>query len=128
MRDLGPVTIFAIGAIDDFVVDIGDVGHQAHRNARPLQVATQNVVHQGGASVPQVRWPVHRWATQIDAQSARLTHFQFAHLACDGVVQMQHGISLEAYRDAEPSCALIQLNRDERPRKALPRQPGNHTD
>ena len=127
VRDVCPVTIFAIRAVNNFVVNVGDIGHQSNLHARPFQITTQNVVHQCGSTVTQMRWPVHGWATQIDAQLAWLSHFQFAHLARNGVVQMQHGSSLEAQQDAKPSCAPIQLNRDERPRKADPRQPGIHS-
>ena len=127
VRDLAPVTVFAIRAVNNFVVNIGDIRHQSNLYSGPLQIPAQNVVHQGGSTVTQMRWPIHSWPTQIDAQLAWLSHFQFAHIARNGVVQMQHGSSLEAQQDAKQSCAPIQLNRDERPRKANPRQPGIHS-
>ena len=127
VRDLAPVTIFAIRAINNFVVNVGDIRHQSNLHSGPLQIPAQNVVHQGGSTVTQMRRPIHSWPAQIDAQFARLSHFQFTHIARNGVVQMQHESSLEAQQDAKQSCALIQLNRDERPRKANPRQPGIHS-
>ncbi len=86
MRDLIPRTILAISAVDDLVVDVGDIGHQSHLNTRPLHISTQDVVDQSGSAVAQMWRAIDGWATQIDAQLARLAHFEFANIACHGVI------------------------------------------
>ena len=88
--DVFPSTIFTIGAVDDLVVDIGDVRHEPDFQARPGEVAAQNVVHQCGSPVPQVGWPVHRGATEVDAHLARLAQSQGFHTLCGGVIEVQH--------------------------------------
>ena len=52
MGDVFPRTILSIGTIDDLVVDIGDVRHEPDFQARPGEVAPQNVVHQRGSPMP----------------------------------------------------------------------------
>ena len=86
MCDLIPRTIFAICTVNDLVVDIGDIGYQSHLNTAPLHISAQNVVDQCGSAVAKMRRAIDRWTTQIDAQLARLTHFEFAHIACHGVI------------------------------------------
>ncbi len=52
MSDVFPRTILTVGTIDDLVVDVGDVRYQPNFQARPGEIAAQNVVHQCGSSVP----------------------------------------------------------------------------
>ena len=63
MGDVFPRTILSIGTVDDFVVDVGDVRYEANFQARPGEIAAQNVVHQCGPPVPQVRGAVHSGPT-----------------------------------------------------------------
>jgi len=63
LSDVGPWATFFISALDDFVVDIGDVGDETHRQTRPGEVPAQDVVDQSGATVTQMGWPVDRGAT-----------------------------------------------------------------
>jgi hypothetical protein len=86
MRDFCPWTIFTICAVNDLVVDVGDIGDQTHLNTRPLHISTQNVVDQCGSAVAQMRRAIDGRTAQIDAQLARLAHFEFAHIACHGVI------------------------------------------
>ena len=86
MCDLIPWTILAICAVNDLVINVGDIGHQSHLHSRPLHISTQDVVDQSGSAVAQMRRAIDRWTTQIDAQLARLAHFEFAHIACHGVI------------------------------------------
>ena len=71
--DVLPRPVLVVGALDDLVVDVGDVRHQPHIQACPLEVATKNVVAQRGAAVAEVGGTVHRRAAQVDADFARLT-------------------------------------------------------
>lgn len=63
VSDVGPWATFCIGALDDLVVDISDVGNKAHRQAGPREVPAQDVVDQSGATMTQMGWPVDRGAT-----------------------------------------------------------------
>ena len=63
LSDVGPRATFFIGALDDLVVDIGDVGNEAHRQTRPGEVPAKDVIDQSGAAVTQMGRPVDRGAT-----------------------------------------------------------------
>ena len=63
VSDIAPRATFCIGALDDLVVDIGDVGNETHRQTRPGEVPAQDVVDQGGAAMTQMGRPVDRGAT-----------------------------------------------------------------
>ena len=63
VSDIAPRATFCIGALDDLVVDIGDVRDKAYRQAGPGEVPAQDVIDQGGAAVTQMGWPVDSWAT-----------------------------------------------------------------
>lgn len=88
--DVTPWPTLAVGPVDDFVVDVGDVGDQPHLNAPPGQISPQDVVHQGGAPMAQMGWAVHRGATQIDAECAGLAHSEGQHALGGGVIEVQH--------------------------------------
>ncbi len=88
--DLVPRTILALGAVDDLVVDIGDVRDQANLKTRIREVPAQNVVDQGGSPMAKVGWPVHRGAAEIDADFPRLSHGERFHALGGGVVEVQH--------------------------------------
>ena len=63
LSDVGPRATFCIGALDDLVVDISDVGNETHRQAGPSEVPAQNVIYQSGAAVAQMGRPVDRRTT-----------------------------------------------------------------
>ena len=90
MGDVFPRTILSIGTVDDFVVDVGDVRYKANFQARPGEIAAQNVVHQRGPPVPQVRGAVHGGPTKVDADLAWLAQSQGFHTLCGGVIEVQH--------------------------------------
>ena len=62
MCDFAPRSILAVCPIDDFVVDVGDVGDETHRDTAPFHISTENVVDQGGPAVAEVRGAVHGWS------------------------------------------------------------------
>ena len=63
VRDVLPRSVLPIGAINDLVVDVRDVGDQSHVDTSPLEIPAQDVVHQRGSTVPQVRRAVDGWTT-----------------------------------------------------------------
>ena len=63
LSDVGPRATFVIGALDDLVVDISDVGNETHRQASPGEVPAKDVVDQSGTAVTQMGRPVDRGAT-----------------------------------------------------------------
>ena len=63
LSDVAPQATFCISALNDLVVDIGDVRNETYRQAGPGEVPAQDVIDQSGAAVTQVGWPVDRWAT-----------------------------------------------------------------
>ena len=91
VRDLLPRTVLTVGAIDDAVVDVGDVADQADLQPAPLEVPAQHVVDQGRAAVADVRRAVHGGTAQVDAHRAGLAHGELTYLPGGGVVQVQHG-------------------------------------
>ena len=63
LSNVGPRATFFVRAIDDLVVDIGDVGDETDRQTRPGEVPAQNVIDQSGATVTQMGWPIDSWTT-----------------------------------------------------------------
>ena len=63
VSDIAPRATFCIGALDDLVVDIGDVGNETHRQTGPGEVPAKDVIDQSGAAVTQMGWPVDGGAT-----------------------------------------------------------------
>ena len=92
LSDLLPRPVLTVGTVDDLVVDIGDVAGEAHVQAAPFEIAAQHVVHQGGPAMAEMRGPVHRGATQVDAHRAGLAQGELTNLSGGSVVQVQHGL------------------------------------
>ena len=88
--DLVPGATLALGAVDDLVVDIGDVRDQANLKTRIREVPAQDVVDQGGSAMAQVGWSIDRRAAEVDADLARLSHGERFHALGGGVVEVQH--------------------------------------
>ena len=63
LSDIAPRATFFIGALDDLVVDVGDVGNETHRQTCPGEVPAKDVIDQSGAAVTQMGRPVDRGAT-----------------------------------------------------------------
>ena len=78
------------GPLDDVVVDVGDVGHVAHRQAAEEQVTAQHVEGQGEAAVPDVGQVVDGRATDVHRHLARVAELERADRAGGGVVEVQH--------------------------------------
>ena len=88
--DIGPGTALAISAVDDLVVDIGDVRDKAHLEPSPGEIAAEDVVDQGGPAMAQMGWPVDRGAAEIDADLAWLAQGEGSHALGGGVIEVQH--------------------------------------
>lgn len=63
VSDVCPRATFCIGALDDLVVNIGDVRDKAYRQAGPGEVPAQDVIDQGGAAMTQMGRPIDGWTT-----------------------------------------------------------------
>ena len=63
VSDIAPRATFSISAVDDLVVDIGDVGNETHRQTRPGEVPAKDVIDQSGAAVTQMGRSVDGWTT-----------------------------------------------------------------
>ena len=63
LSDIAPRATFCIGALDDLVVNIGDVRNETYRQAGPGEVPAKDVIDQSGAAMTQMGWPVDRGAT-----------------------------------------------------------------
>lgn len=85
-----PRTALIVGAVDDLVVNVGDVRHQPHLETSIREVPAQNVVHQRGSAMAQVRRAVHGGATEINADHARISQCEGFHALRGGVVEVQH--------------------------------------
>ncbi len=90
LSNVGPWATFFIGALDDLVVDIGDVGNETHRQTRPGEVPAKDVIDQSGTTMTQMGRAIDRGATQIDADRPRLAQCQRFHALRGGVVEVQH--------------------------------------
>ena len=63
LSDIAPRATFSIGALDDLVVDIGDVGNETHRQTRPSEVPAKDVIDQSRATMTQMGRPIDRGTT-----------------------------------------------------------------
>jgi len=88
--DLVPGATLSLGAVNDLVVNIGDVRDQPNLKARIREVPAQNVVDQGGSPMTEMGRPVHSGAAEIDADFPRLSHGERFHALGGGVVEVQH--------------------------------------
>ena len=91
-RDLLGRAALAVGAVDDVVVDVGDVRDVANLEPRPLEVATQHVEHEREPAVAEVGRAVDRGTTHVHAHLARLAERELADSAGGGVVEADHGL------------------------------------
>ena len=89
-----PRAVFPVGAVDDFVVDVGDIGNEAYLDACPGEITAQNVVDQGGSAVPQVGRAIHSGAAQIDGEVPGLAHCKGSDLLSGSVVERKHSLTL----------------------------------
>ncbi|MEJ7720318.1 MAG: hypothetical protein WKF58_07635 [Ilumatobacteraceae bacterium] len=91
LRDLVPGALLASGALDDPVVDVGDVGDEAHLEAAPLGVAAEDVEDERHSAVADVRRAVDRRPADVHGQRVGLTECQLTDLARCGVEEAEHG-------------------------------------
>ena len=77
-------------ALDDLVVDVGDVAHVGDREAARTQPAAHDVEHDHDARVPDVAVVVDGHAAHVHAHLARLDGYEILLLARERVVDLQH--------------------------------------
>jgi len=89
-RVRAPVDAGFARAVDDLVVDVGDVAHVGHAQTAVPQVAADHVEHHQHACVADVEIVVHRDAAAVHAHVTRLDGLQFLLRARQGVVYSNH--------------------------------------
>ena len=94
LGNVGPWAVFPVGAVDDFVVNVGDIGNEADLNARPGEISAQNVVDQGGSAVPEVGRAIDGGAAEVDAEVPGLAHCKGSDLLSGSVVERKHSLTL----------------------------------
>ena len=87
---LGRAATLLRGPPDDLVVDVGDVGDVAHLEARPLEIAPQHVVHEGGVAVADVRDVVDRQPADVHRHLSCVAQRQLDDVSLRSVVQTEH--------------------------------------
>ena len=91
-RHLLPVDVFLVGALDDFIVNVGEVADVVHFVADVLEVAVHGVEYDTGAGVADVAVIVNGDAAYVHADFARCERGEFFFLTGQGVIQAQaHG-------------------------------------
>ena len=78
------------GAGDDLVLDVGHVAHEGDVEARPLEVATDDVEHDRGACVADVRLVVDRRPAHVERHLARLARDELDRVAHQRVADPHH--------------------------------------
>ena len=94
MGNFCPWAVFPVGAVDDFVVNVGDIGNEADLDARPGEITAQNVVHQGGSAMPKVGRAIDGGAAEVDAEVPGLAHCKGSDLLSGSVVERKHSLTL----------------------------------
>jgi hypothetical protein len=92
MRDLCPGSTFTLCAINDLVVNIGDVGDKPNIQPSIGEVATQDVVDHRGPPMAKVRGAIHRGPAEVDADAPRLPKSEGFDAASGGVIEVQHSV------------------------------------
>ena len=109
-------------ALDDLVVDVGDVRHHRHLLAPPAQVPHEHVVGHRSAGVAEVGNVVHRRTAGIDRHRAGLAGFEVAEATGQGVGET-HGRQdtggLLSPPTAVPAPARSPPTARERPRSGI---------
>ncbi len=83
-------------ALDDLVVDVGDVAHVGHLESERAQPAAHDVEHQHDPRMAEVAVVVDRHAADIHADAAGNQRDELLLFASQGVVDSQHGVARRA--------------------------------
>jgi hypothetical protein len=79
-----------VGALDDLVVDVGEVTHVLHVEPGVFEIAVNDVERDVAARVPDVAIIVNRHAAHVHADFAGVDRFEFFLLTGEGIVDLQH--------------------------------------
>ena len=97
IRGLVPIGQLAFGGplgrgpSDDLVLDVGHVPHETNGVASPFEIPTDDVVHQRGASVADMRNVIDRRPAHVDRHLTRDARRQFDVAFRQGVKDPDHG-------------------------------------
>ena len=109
-RDLPRGSAFRVGALDDLVVDIGEVLDERHAVSLEGQVAADDVEDDGAARVPDVAEVIHRDATDVHPDLARHEWAEFLVPARERVVDAEtHGHGGDTFLPPEQAQSLRAL-------------------
>ena len=84
-----------IRALDDLVVDVGNVADVRDRQSARAQVAHHHVEHHQHARMPEVAVVVHGHAAHVHAHLAGLDRRERFLFPAQGVVDMQHSVRVK---------------------------------
>ena len=123
-RVLAPVDARLARAVDDLVVDVGDVAHVGHAQPAMPQIAAHHVEHHQHAGIADVEIVVDGDAAAVHAHVAGLDGLQFLLLARQGIVDADHaakrfsrswmagsGMALSSGASSGPSGAPVSARR-----------------
>ena len=82
--------VLGLGAGDDLVVDVGDVGDMVHCQPAPFEVAAHDVVGHGLAGVAEVGVVVDRWPARVQRDLAFVALCKRTNVAGQRVVEADH--------------------------------------
>ncbi len=117
------VTALAVGAVDDVVVDVGDVRDVANLEPRPLEVPADHVEHEREAAVAEVGRPVDRRTTHVHRHLARLAECELADGTRGGVVEADHGLITTGNGSGRPGGHPVAFLHHDCSREAVARRP-----
>jgi len=100
------------GALDDLIIHVGDVAHEGQVIAQIAKVTCHHVEGDEGAAVTDMTQVVDGDSTHVHAHLSGLQRFEFFFLACEGVVDLQHGIT--CVRKSESAILAAPDRYDER--------------
>jgi len=105
--DVIPRATFFIGAVDDLVVDVGDVADEGHLEAAPQQMAADGIEHHQHAGMPHMAEVVHSDAADVHPHLARGQRTQGLLAAGQRVVKLdRHRVTVGSRRGKGSECVV----------------------
>ena len=105
LRDLIGGDALLVRALDDLVVDVGEVLHEGDVVASVLEIAAENVEHDDRAGVADVDVVIHRRAAGVHADLALLDGDELFLLHGHGIIELHGKSSSLKYKNKSLPCA-----------------------